>query len=1533
MTFVSYAQNFEDVLLWRALRGIERGFYIDAGAAHPDIDSVTRAFYDRGWSGINVEPTDDYYLLLSAARQRDINVQIVLGDRQGTAELLVVDGTGLSTLDADAVSGLAQAGMAVRPRLCAMETLAELCRRHAPRDIHFLKIDVEGAEHAVLAGADFVGYRPWIVVVEATAPMSTRETHTGWEPILLQADYRFVWFDGLNRFYVAAEHAAALAPHFLTPPNVFDNFIRVADSEFTRRIGDAVAEAMAARNRAVMAETLASSAADRAATAEKQAATLADRAAEAKATVEAQAAAVRSAAVNAAAAIQEAENLAEQRTQEAADVREAVAKERRLMQQALADARDWVQGAEARVRAGVDQRDEAIAWLDAVLSSTSWRVTAPLRRLRSRIDTMRPRFPNLPDLPAAPETLPAATDWPTAIAPKPGAMPPAPHLRTIHQFHSGSAVGDAITNAMLLTRTILRGLGYRSDIFVEHRDPELAAELRLFDELPEHDRYVLIVRHSMGFDGFARIAALRAPKVLLYHNITPPEMLAGNPTLQHYARIGRAQLAQWRALVSASLADSEYNALELRTLGFDSVRPCTMLFDVDHLLRRAAMAPARPRDRPFTVLFVGRVCAAKGQRELVDAYAAFQARFAQSSRLVIVGRHDGDESPYVQQIRQHATIGCVSETVVLTGLVSDDALHAHYAAADVFLCLSRHEGFCVPIVEAMAYGLPVLARPAGAIPYTLGDTGGLLSSGTPDAVAARLLDLARDPSLRDRLRARQHSVLERFRTERQLPALLQALSHAGAAPPADLASQELLAANTHFAVAGHVNGSYSLAAINRMLALRLADLYPGRVRLLPIEGEPTTSVANVPPSMRDGIRNLVDRPMPGTGPEVFISQHYPVYVPARRGDLTVALFFWEESVIPPATVAQLNESFDAIFAPTDFVAKALIDSGVAIPVRIVGFEPRTEAYRRLAGPPRPPRDDPRFTFLHVSSCFPRKGVDILLRAYARAFRQGDAVRLIIKGFPNPHNDAAAQLARLRARDPDTAEIELIDRDMDETELLALYGDADAMVLPTRGEGFNLPAAEALAAGVPVIVTSYGGHMDFCRTGAARLIDFAFADSRSHLASAHSVWVEPDEDDLVAALREVHAASGASSRPAPTPVPEMQSLSEVAADLLLAPPRQPVDIAWISSWDVRCGIAEYSRHMLDAMPESPRVGAITVLCDDRTPPAQHPEKRHPARPCWRLGLQGGARELAHKIAVQDPHVVVIQHQPGLIGWAALADLLACPALQERLVVVTLHTTLRILDAPASEQGAVLLELARVARVVVHTIDDLNRLKALGLVENVTLIPQGVPLGHAATAVPRALSHDSAPLIGCYGFFLPDKGIPQLIGALARLRATYPGARLRLVNADYGTPDSRAEIAACRSAAEAAGIAGAVEWHTDFLPHEESRALLADCDVVVLPYQASKEASSAALRSVLGAGVPVLVTPLPLFNEAGAAVRRATASDGAALAKGLADLLASPTARAELQQAADAWMRQRAWPVIARRMQGMLLGLAASQAPVR
>ena len=203
MTFVSYAQNFEDVLLWRALGHIRSGSYIDVGAAHPDIDSVTRAFYERGWRGINIEPVVADFHRLQASRPRDLTLGVALGARAGAAKLFNVAGTGLSTLQPQAADDVYRQGFEIHQSDVVVETLASICETHVSGTIHFLKIDVEGAEHDVLLGADFGRFRPWIVLLEATAPMSTVTTHAAWEPILTNAGYRFVWFDGLNRFYVA----------------------------------------------------------------------------------------------------------------------------------------------------------------------------------------------------------------------------------------------------------------------------------------------------------------------------------------------------------------------------------------------------------------------------------------------------------------------------------------------------------------------------------------------------------------------------------------------------------------------------------------------------------------------------------------------------------------------------------------------------------------------------------------------------------------------------------------------------------------------------------------------------------------------------------------------------------------------------------------------------------------------------------------------------------------------------------------------------------------------------------------------------------------------------------------------------------------------------------------------------------------------------------------------------------------------------------------------------------------------------------
>jgi FkbM family methyltransferase len=268
VTFISYAQNYEDVMLWRALKHVGVGFYIDAGAAHPDEISVTRAFYDRGWHGINIEPSLPFFRRLAGARMRDINLNIALAAQPGQLPFFEVEGTGLSTIDQDIADEHTAAGWPVHETIVQVRTLAELCREHVTNDVHFLKIDVEGAEAAVLAGADFNICRPWIVIVEATRPMSQEQNHLEWESFLTSAGYRSVYFDGLNRFYVAAERWEDLSQVFAVPPNVFDDFIRAPDSEHLQRMIAAEERVARAEVRASQAEACLSQAELRASQAE-----------------------------------------------------------------------------------------------------------------------------------------------------------------------------------------------------------------------------------------------------------------------------------------------------------------------------------------------------------------------------------------------------------------------------------------------------------------------------------------------------------------------------------------------------------------------------------------------------------------------------------------------------------------------------------------------------------------------------------------------------------------------------------------------------------------------------------------------------------------------------------------------------------------------------------------------------------------------------------------------------------------------------------------------------------------------------------------------------------------------------------------------------------------------------------------------------------------------------------------------------------------------------------------------------------------
>lgn len=735
-----------------------------------------------------------------------------------------------------------------------------------------------------------------------------------------------------------------------------------------------------------------------------------------------------------------------------------------------------------------------------------------------------------------------------------------------------------------------------------------------------------------------------------------------------------------------------------------------------------------------------------------------------------------------------------------------------------------------------------------------------------------------------------------------------------------------------YTVMGHLLGSYSLAIINRSVASTLEQAFPGHTHYLPYETDPIHHTEGVPPEEQALMIELCERPRPSQDREVVISQHWPIMPPKGQPHLALSLFPWEESHVPDGIVQALVGGFDAIIAPAQCVTDALSISGMRLPIATIGQPVNLLPFHQIAcdRAARPVR-----RFLHVSSCFPRKGVDVLLAAWAQAFTHSDGVELVIKTFPNPHNDVEQQLDNLRQRHAEMAPVVIVNRDATRDEIVALFADADVMVLPSRGEGYNLPALEAMAAGLPLIVTGHGGQRDFCGGDQARLIRFRFARSGSHVTGSHSMWVEPDVDDLTAALREY-------ADPANAGIVERRRQNALIAasvegdadawanrfkgmvqDLIKPQDMRSPKLGWVSTWAVQCGIAQYSGYLLDRMSADQQKNT-TIFCDSRVQVSgRQAEDVIPYAPIWQL-VGDKAREIVAAARDHKLEALVLQHQDGLISWEQLGRIGNNPDLQAFVSIVVLHNA-RNLRRVGGEEAAMVIEgLSKMTRVLVHNIDDMNFLLSLGLRGNLGLFPHGAFAPRQAPW-PRQIGPSDAPIIGCHGFFFRHKGIDKLILAAAKLRREWPGLRLRLVNARFPGAEHDHTLNECRKLAREVGMEDAIDWHLDFLPVAEVERLLSECDVIALPYHESDDSASGAVRTVMATMVPLVATRVQIFAELGNAAAWAVNNEPDELVKTITPLLKSSEKRREIQAGMHSWLTAHDWQRMAATLENMIYGL--------
>jgi FkbM family methyltransferase len=219
--FLSHAQNFEDIMIWRALKHVKNGYYVDIGAQDPRQDSVSRGFYEKGWRGVHIEPTPEYARKLRADRPDELVYEVALSDHDGEIDFYVSSNSSVSTGVQQYSEANRRLGLSVEPIIIPTKRLSTLSSALEGKTVHWMKIDVKGMEGQVLKGWDPHTLRPWVIAIEATIPNSRETNSAVWEHFLSEANYHFVYFDGLNRFYVASEHPE-LKASFSSPINIFD---------------------------------------------------------------------------------------------------------------------------------------------------------------------------------------------------------------------------------------------------------------------------------------------------------------------------------------------------------------------------------------------------------------------------------------------------------------------------------------------------------------------------------------------------------------------------------------------------------------------------------------------------------------------------------------------------------------------------------------------------------------------------------------------------------------------------------------------------------------------------------------------------------------------------------------------------------------------------------------------------------------------------------------------------------------------------------------------------------------------------------------------------------------------------------------------------------------------------------------------------------------------------------------------------------------------------------------------------------------
>jgi glycosyltransferase involved in cell wall biosynthesis len=1097
----------------------------------------------------------------------------------------------------------------------------------------------------------------------------------------------------------------------------------------------------------------------------------------------------------------------------------------------------------------------------------------------------------------------------------------------IHQFSPTAVAGDGITNGMLYFQKILNTLGFKSNIYVENMKSDFGSKVLSYKKFDgSNQNQILFIHYSIYYDFSTWIDTLHVKKHLIYHNITPPHFFEDNSFLFQMCQKGLEYLPSLKSKVQGAIGDSPLNSKVLEEYDFPFVRTIPLLMDMQKLSHAKYDVKLYEQiANTFSIIFVGRIAKNKAQHDLIKI-AHYYRYINEDFKFYIIG--GTTDSNYEATLKEEISKLHLQEHVIMSGKVSDEELYAYYKAANLFICMSEHEGFGIPLLEAMCFNVPVFAYKSSNIEQTLNGGGVLFYEKNHKKIASMIEEVRQNPPLKTEILRMQKKALQLYSHSEIMKQLKEYFDefNINISFQEDEVSKDII-----YQCEGPFDSSYSLAILNRYAAVTLEQQYPQQVSLYAREGSGDIPINQKFLENNPYIKELnlkATKPFFG---DVALRNTYPPIVSDMKAHYNILNSYgWEESSFPLEYVKDFNEHLNGIVAVSHFVKKVLRSNGVRVPIKVISNP--IDHLNTLNAKSIALKTKKSFRFLHISSCFPRKGVDILLKAYCESFTCKDDVALIIKTFPNPHHNIEQDVKEAKKIYPDFPEIEIINEDIEEEQLIWLYKNSHCLVAPSKAEGFGLPMAEAMLFDLPVITTGYGGQTDFCNEKTSWLIDYTFERAKTHLNLFNSFWVCPQVESLKKSLVELFELSEAEKREktllAKRYVHETLTWKNYAKELesfLVSIKKAPIyeenksKIAWVSTYNTKCGIALYSQFLIDELSlgqnSSLRVFANT------TQNYLDANKEDEITRCWKDRFDKHNNSLINAILKYKATHVVINFNFAFFSMQNLKIMLEKFYEKNMKVTIIFHSVEDVLiEGLESSLSWIQETLVKVDSILVHNIEDLNILKSFNVINNVTLFTQGVQKQRGMLAETSDTNKDFT--FATFGFMLPHKGIKELIEAFSIVHKKKRDTKLLLLNALYDVDISYEYLQECKKVIQNLGLEKAITLCSDFLPEEEIYKKLESANLLVMPYQQTQESSSAAIRNALSTLKPILATPNKIFNDVADMIHICEDMTPKALAKEMLKCMSDRKFLHKYSERQQKWVQTHSWDNVAQKLKNLL-----------